>query len=147
MRGGSVKLLTEPAELIPNNIKGNNAMAAAQLSSSLEDSTSIINVQGYTKTCDTGLSVDSTQQEVEGESTDLSIVSRHLLTIACLIGTDAKLELEWHIRKALRDGCPVSEIKQTFSFLAIYCDTPAAVAALANAQQIVDMWVGMPKAG
>lgn len=64
----------------------------------------------------------------------------HLLTIACLVGTEAQLELEWHIRLALRDGCPVGEIKQLLRLLATYCETPKAVSVLETVREVVDQW-------
>lgn len=121
-------------------------MASAQLSSSFEVSTSVANVHGYADS-DTGAVVGQGDHRAEPEGTSLPALSRHLLTIACLVGTDAKLELEWHTRKALRDGCQIQEIQQVLSLLAIYCDTAAAVSALSNAQQIVDTWADKPDDG
>ena len=47
-------------------------------------------------------------------------------------------ELELHVRAALRNGLSEDEIKEVLLHAAIYCGVPAANAAFAVAQRVLD---------
>lgn len=66
--------------------------------------------------------------------------TRSCVTLAALIALGHRHELEMHVRAALRNGVTPQELKEVFLQSAIYCGVPAAAAAFALAQPIVDAW-------
>ena len=63
--------------------------------------------------------------------------TRSLITLAMLAGLNQPAELRLHIRGALRNGCSPTEIRETLLHGAIYLGVPAALAALAEARDVL----------
>jgi 4-carboxymuconolactone decarboxylase len=63
---------------------------------------------------------------------------RSCITVAMLVALNRPDELALHMRAALRNGVTVAELKEVLLQCAIYCGVPAANAAFAIAQDVVD---------
>jgi 4-carboxymuconolactone decarboxylase len=63
---------------------------------------------------------------------------RSAITITALVALGRDEELAMHIRAALRNGLTTDEIKEVLLQSAIYCGVPAANAAFAIAQKVLD---------
>jgi alkylhydroperoxidase/carboxymuconolactone decarboxylase family protein YurZ len=63
---------------------------------------------------------------------------RSAITITALVALGHEKELAMHIRAALRNGLSPDEIKEVLLHSAIYCGVPAANAAFAVAQQVLE---------
>ena len=63
---------------------------------------------------------------------------RSCITVAMLVALNRPDELALHLRAALRNGVTVAELKEVLLQCAIYCGVPAANAAFAIAQDVVD---------
>lgn len=87
-----------------------------------------------------GLTDGSSQGSAAVDGGPFSVRTHRLLMIACLAGTNARVELEWHIRKALKDGCLVNEVREVLSMSGVYCDSNAAVSTLNLAAERLDQW-------
>jgi 3-oxoadipate enol-lactonase / 4-carboxymuconolactone decarboxylase len=64
--------------------------------------------------------------------------TRSAITITALVARGHHAELELHVRAALRNGLTADEIKEVLLQAAIYCGVPAANAAFAVAQRVID---------
>jgi len=64
--------------------------------------------------------------------------TRSCITIAAMVALSQEHELELHIRGARRNGLAWDEIKEVLLQSAIYCGVPAANAAFAVAQRVMD---------
>ena len=64
--------------------------------------------------------------------------TRSCITIAAMVALSQEHELELHIRGARRNGLEWDEIKEVLLQSAIYCGVPAANAAFAVAQRVMD---------
>ena len=64
--------------------------------------------------------------------------TRSCITMTALMARGQLEELALHVRGALRNGLTEEEIKEVFLQGAIYCGVPAANAAFAVAQQVLD---------
>ena len=64
--------------------------------------------------------------------------TRSCITLAALIALGREEELAMHVRAALRIGLTPDEIKEVLLHSAIYCGVPAANAAFAVAQRVLD---------
>ena len=63
---------------------------------------------------------------------------RSLITLAVLTALRAEGELELHVRAALRNGVTPEEIREVLLHTAVYAGVPAANAAFAIAQRVLD---------
>lgn len=63
--------------------------------------------------------------------------SRSIATLAALVALRAENEIAMHVRAALRNGLSTEEIKEVLLHTAIYAGLPAANAAFAIAQQVL----------
>ena len=63
---------------------------------------------------------------------------RSLITLAVLTALRAEGELELHVRAALRNGVTPEEIREALLHTAVYAGVPAANAAFAIAQRVLD---------
>jgi 4-carboxymuconolactone decarboxylase len=63
---------------------------------------------------------------------------RSVATLAALVALRAENEIAMHVRAALRNGLSADEIKEIILHTAIYAGLPAANAAFAIAQQVLD---------
>ena len=63
---------------------------------------------------------------------------RSAVTLTALVALGRDEELAMHVRAALRNGLNVDEIKEILIQSAIYCGVPAANAAFAVAQRVID---------
>ena len=63
---------------------------------------------------------------------------RSAVTLTALVALGRDEELAMHVRAALRNGLNVDEIKEILLQSAIYCGVPAANAAFAVAQRVID---------
>jgi 4-carboxymuconolactone decarboxylase len=63
---------------------------------------------------------------------------RSLITLAVLTALRAEGELELHVRAALRNGLTPEEIREVLLHTAVYAGVPAANAAFAVAQRVLD---------
>ena len=68
----------------------------------------------------------------------LSRRDRSLITLAMLVAVNRETELRMHARAALRNGVTREEIREVLLQSAIYCGVPAANAAFAIAQRVMD---------
>jgi 4-carboxymuconolactone decarboxylase len=68
--------------------------------------------------------------------------TRSLLNLAMLTAVNHQHELGLHVRGALRNGCTVTEIRETLLQAAVYCGVPAAVDAFRTAQAVIDSYQG-----
>jgi 4-carboxymuconolactone decarboxylase len=63
---------------------------------------------------------------------------RSVATLAALVALRAENEIAMHVRAALRNGLSADEIKEIILHTAIYAGLPAANAAFAIAQRVLD---------
>ena len=64
--------------------------------------------------------------------------TRSCMTLIALVALNRMDELGMHVRSARRNGLTKEEIKEVLLHSAIYCGVPAANAAFAIAQQVLD---------
>ena len=64
--------------------------------------------------------------------------TRSCITLTALVALGRDEELSLHVRAALRNGLTRDEIKEVLLQSAIYCGVPAANAAFAVAQRVLD---------
>ena len=64
--------------------------------------------------------------------------TRSCITLTALIALNRGEELAMHVRAALRNGLTPDEIKEVLLQSAIYCGVPAANAAFAIAQRVLE---------
>ena len=64
--------------------------------------------------------------------------TRSCITLTALVALGRDEELALHVRAALRNGLTEDEIKEVLLQAAIYCGVPAANAAFAVAQRVLD---------
>lgn len=64
--------------------------------------------------------------------------TRSFITLTALVALGRDEELAMHVRAALRNGLTANEIKEVLLQTAIYCGVPAANAAFAIAQRVLD---------
>jgi 4-carboxymuconolactone decarboxylase len=64
--------------------------------------------------------------------------TRSCITLTALVALNHHNELAMHVRAALRNGLTPDEIKEVLLHAAVYCGVPAANAAFAIAQQVLD---------
>jgi 4-carboxymuconolactone decarboxylase len=64
--------------------------------------------------------------------------TRSCMTLIALVALNRMDELGMHVRAARRNGLTREEIKEVLLHSAIYCGVPAANAAFAIAQQVLD---------
>lgn len=64
--------------------------------------------------------------------------TRSCITITALVALGHHDELAMHVRAALRNGLTQEEIKEVLLQSAIYCGVPAANAAFAVAQRVLE---------
>jgi len=62
---------------------------------------------------------------------------RSLMTLAMLCALNRPHEIRMHVRAALTNGVTVEEISETLTHAAAYCGLPAAIDALAVAEQVL----------
>ena len=70
--------------------------------------------------------------------------TRSCITVAMLVALDRPEELALHLRAALTNGVTEDEIKEVLLQAAVYCGVPAANAAFAVAQRVLNE---LPDAG
>jgi len=63
---------------------------------------------------------------------------RSMITLATLTAVRAEGELELHVRAALRNGLAPEEIREVLLHTAVYAGVPAANAAFAIAQRVLE---------
>lgn len=68
--------------------------------------------------------------------------TRSCITLTALVALGHLDELAMHVRAALRNGLTEDEIKEVLLQSAIYCGVPAANAAFAVAQRVLDDFGG-----
>jgi 4-carboxymuconolactone decarboxylase len=64
--------------------------------------------------------------------------TRSCITLAALVALGRDRELAMHVRAALRNGLTADEIKEVLLHTAVYAGVPAANAAFAIAQQVLE---------
>src|SRR5688572_20979687 len=64
--------------------------------------------------------------------------TRSCITLTALVALNRMEELELHVGAALRNGLSPDEVKEVLLQSAIYCGVPAANAAFAVAQRVLD---------
>jgi len=64
--------------------------------------------------------------------------TRSCMTLVALVALNRMDELALHVRAARRNGLTPDEIKEVLLHCAIYCGVPAANAAFAVAQRVLD---------
>jgi 4-carboxymuconolactone decarboxylase len=64
--------------------------------------------------------------------------ARSMITLAALTAVRAEGELELHVRAALRNGLTADEIREVLLHTAVYAGVPAANAAFAIAQRVLE---------
>ena len=64
--------------------------------------------------------------------------TRSCITLTALVALGRDDELAMHVRAAVRNGLAPDEIKEVLLQTAIYCGVPAANAAFAIAQRVLD---------
>ena len=64
--------------------------------------------------------------------------TRSCITLTALVALGRDDELAMHVRAALRNGLTPEEIKEVLLQSAVYCGVPAANAAFAIAQRVLD---------
>jgi 4-carboxymuconolactone decarboxylase len=64
--------------------------------------------------------------------------TRSCITLTALVALNRQEELAMHVRAALQNGLSADEIKEVLLQSAIYCGVPAANAAFAVAQRVLD---------
>jgi 4-carboxymuconolactone decarboxylase len=73
--------------------------------------------------------------------------TRSAITLTALTALGRENELEMHVRGALRNGLTPEEIGEVLLHTAIYAGVPAANAAFAIAQRVIDAEAGAGGAG
>ena len=68
--------------------------------------------------------------------------TRSCITLTALVALNRMEELALHVRAALRNGLTPDEIKEVLLHSAIYCGVPAANAAFAVAQRVLEAEAG-----
>jgi 4-carboxymuconolactone decarboxylase len=68
--------------------------------------------------------------------------TRSCITVTALVALNRMEELALHVRAALRNGLTPNEIKEVLLHTAVYCGVPAANAAFAVAQRVLDEEAG-----
>jgi 4-carboxymuconolactone decarboxylase len=63
---------------------------------------------------------------------------RSAVTLTALVALNREHELAMHVRAALRNGLGEDEIKEVLLQCAVYCGVPAANAAFAIAQKVLE---------
>jgi len=63
--------------------------------------------------------------------------TRSCITLTALVALNHQEELAMHVRAALRNGLTVDEIKEVLLQAAVYCGVPAANAAFATANRVL----------
>jgi 4-carboxymuconolactone decarboxylase len=63
--------------------------------------------------------------------------TRSCITLTALVALNHQEELAMHVRAALRNGLSVDEIKEVLLQTAVYCGVPAANAAFATANRVL----------
>ncbi len=71
--------------------------------------------------------------------------TRSCITLTALVALGHTDELKMHVRAALRNGLTEDEVQEVLLQSAIYCGVPAANAAFAIAQRVIDELDGLPK--
>ena len=69
---------------------------------------------------------------------ELARRERSMITLAVLTALGREHELEMHVRGALRNGVTPEEIGEVLLHTAVYAGVPAANAAFAIAQRVID---------
>jgi 4-carboxymuconolactone decarboxylase len=64
--------------------------------------------------------------------------TRSCMTLVALVALNRMDELAMHVRAARRNGLTADEIKEVLLHCAVYCGVPAANAAFAIAQQVLE---------
>lgn len=64
--------------------------------------------------------------------------ARSMITLAALTALGRENEIEMHVRGALRNGLSAEEISEVLLHTALYAGLPAANAAFAIAQRVID---------
>jgi 4-carboxymuconolactone decarboxylase len=64
--------------------------------------------------------------------------TRSMITLAALTSLHAESEIEMHVRAALRNGVTPEEISEVLLHTAVYAGLPAANAAFAIAQRVLE---------
>jgi len=64
--------------------------------------------------------------------------TRSAITLTALVAAGRTEELAMHVRAARRNGLSADEIKEVLLQAAVYCGVPAANAAFAVAQRVLD---------
>jgi 4-carboxymuconolactone decarboxylase len=64
--------------------------------------------------------------------------TRSCMTLVALVALNRMDELAMHVRAARRNGLAADEIKEVLLHCAVYCGVPAANAAFAIAQQVLE---------
>jgi 4-carboxymuconolactone decarboxylase len=72
--------------------------------------------------------------------------SRSMITLAALTSLGRENEIELHVRAALRNGLTPEEIGEVLLHTAVYAGVPAANAAFAIAQRVIDEFGSRPPA-
>lgn len=68
--------------------------------------------------------------------------TRSCITLSALVALGKVEELEMHVAAALRNGLTAEEVKEVLLHSALYCGLPAANAAFAAAQRVIDAHQG-----
>ena len=64
--------------------------------------------------------------------------TRSCITLTALVALNRMDELAMHVRAAIRNGLTPDEIKEVLLQTAVYCGVPAANAAIAVAQRVLE---------
>jgi 4-carboxymuconolactone decarboxylase len=64
--------------------------------------------------------------------------TRSCITLTALVALNRLEELELHVAAALRNGLTAEEVKEVLLHSAVYCGIPAANAAFAVAQRVLE---------
>ena len=67
----------------------------------------------------------------------LSKKQRSLLVLAMTAALNREHEFELHLRGAVRNGCTLDELRETFLQIAAYCGAPAGVGAFRIARRVL----------
>ena len=68
----------------------------------------------------------------------LSKKQRSLLVLAMTAALNREQEFALHVRGALRNGCTLEELRETFLQVAAYCGAPAGVSAFRTARKVLE---------
>lgn len=72
------------------------------------------------------------------DRSELARRERSIATLAVVVALGAENEIAMHVRAGLRNGLTVTEIKEVILHTAIYAGLPAANAAFAIAQEVIE---------